>query len=130
MGVSLGMKTPQLLDETLIELSNHNFTTKTALFPKQLSFELHVLNKDLLFEQLERDGYATLSEESKSNSYWITYSGLMLIEKGGYKRKIRGDRISSGLDTFQFWVLVAAAICASLYYAYEIVKIVYSFVFA
>lgn len=127
------MNPSKQLDETLAELSEYNFTTKLAMFSEKLNCEMDVLKQYLLLEQLEKDGYATISKDCKDlkyDSYWISYSGLLFIEQGGYRRKIKADQISSALDIFQFWVLVVAAICASLYYAYEIVKIVYSFVVA
>ncbi len=74
---------------------------------------------DLVIDKLCRDGYANKGR----NSEWaITYDGVIFLSYGGYKNKFKGDQISTALDTFQFWVLVLAAIFASLYYGNELLK--------
>ena len=125
------METARILDQALIELRDYHLSMKLPM-PASDSFkdsEMTVLEKHLIFQHLIKDGYA-IHSESNSEEYMITYMGVAFIRDGGYRQKFKADRTSSNLGKLQFWSIVVVSIVASLYYAYEIVKIVYSLIFA
>ena len=139
------MTTPELLNAALKELKHYNYDkikdskgidANISMSAESLFKELDIprLDRFLILDHLVIDGYARVAKKSdgtlRAGLYWITYKGKLFLERGGYKRKAKGDQISNILGKLQYWALVVAAISASLYYLYEIVKIIYSLFFA
>lgn len=82
----------------------------------------------LILDRLCQDEY--IIKKGEVSEWAITHKGLIFISSSGYRRKAKADQISNILGRLQYWSLVVAAISASLYYSYELLKIVYSAFFA
>lgn len=116
------------LDDVLEFLHDDEFS---SVMYSKIMMNFRHLPKDhlyLILDRLCKDEY--IIKKSKDSEWAITYDGVIFLNHGGYRQKVRDDQISNILGKLQYWTLVVAAVSASLYYSYEFVKIIYSLFFA
>lgn len=81
----------KLLDDTLKSLKDN--TDKIPL-PKEVILQrVNILNQlsnrdiRLVFDKLKDDGFIDVMDLNGLDSYFITFNGLLLLQKGGYEEK-------------------------------------------
>lgn len=90
----------KILDDILVELKR---STETTHLPKEvilnnIKMYKKLSNRDrrLVFEKLMKDEYIEIIESQNGESYYITFNGLLFLQKGGYvkenSRRINNDR--------------------------------------
>lgn len=81
----------KILDDTLKSLEKH---TDENPFPKEFLLQrINLLDKlsnrdiRLVFDKLKDDGYIDVMDSNGLDSYFITFNGLLFLQKGGYQER-------------------------------------------
>jgi hypothetical protein len=81
----------KILDDTLKSLEKH--TDKNPLPKEVLLQRINLLDKlsnrdiRLVFDKLKADGFIDVMDSIGLDSYFITFNGLLLLQKGGYQKR-------------------------------------------
>ena len=81
----------KILDDTLKSLEKH---TDEKPLPKEVLLQrINLLDKlsnrdiRLVFDKLKDDGFINVIDSNGLDSYFITFDGLLFLQKGGYQEK-------------------------------------------
>lgn len=81
----------KILDDTLKSLEKH---TDEKPLPKEVLLQrINLLDKlsnrdiRLVFDKLKDDGFIGVMDSKGLDSYFITFNGLLFLQKGGYQEK-------------------------------------------
>jgi len=117
------MKELKILDDILIQLKDK--TSENPLIKEDIIwyaghlFTTNERDKRTILEKLIKDGYAdrldlaiTKDNTSIVDKYFITFDGLIFINKGGYTKQFNKDNKEYSLNRLQFWILLIGSIVA------------------
>lgn len=116
----------KILDKTLKSLKEH--TAENPL-PKEVIFlnadilkSLTNRDKKLIVEKLIKDGYTDRIFINELDHYFITFDGLLFIQKGGYKSENQKQHQDRWIKRITFFLLILTSVVAVIYSYNEILK--------
>jgi len=112
----------KILDEVLEGLRQSTHTTpipSEVVFTKFPELLVEERNRDRsnILTKLLNDGYIGEMEllHPPTFGYYITYEGILLLERGGYVEKLKKDKRNSSLKAVQTWAIAIGTLLAALF---------------
>lgn len=112
-----------ILDSTLKSLKTHtsnNPLPKEVILQKINLLELSNRDRRLIFDKLFKDGYVDKLEGRIPEEYFITFNGLLFLEKGGYTKEDSRKKIEFLFKRLSNIILVIASIIGAVYSVFKI----------
>lgn len=116
----------KLLDNILKQLKEKT-TTEPISMEHVFWYDNNLFNTDsrtrfTVMNKLCKDGYADHKLVNNITSFYITFDGLVFIERGGYTKQLQKEKQRKKLNDVLAITIAVSGIVASIYYVVELVN--------